>query len=90
MTPAKKAAKKDSERPFEERLASLEELVDNLASGELSLEEGVDLFKEGVELIKGLQGSLKGAEKKVTLLAEELAAGLEELEGVGEDGDDDA
>jgi exodeoxyribonuclease VII small subunit len=87
--PAMSAAKKKpdpAEAPFEERLARLEELVDQLESGELSLEEGVERYGEGVRLLQGLQQSLSAAELQVDQLTEELRRSLEQLEA--EDADD--
>lgn len=74
---------------FETRLARLEELVRSLEDGGLGLEQGVERFREGVELLKGLSGSLAGAEQRVTELTAGLRRELEELERAGEalDGD---
>ncbi len=73
------------EVPFEERLARLEALVGELEGGELSLEEGVSRYREGVELLQALHEALLGAEGKVEKLTEVLRRGLEELEAEGEE-----
>jgi len=67
---------------FEEALRRLEEIVEKLESGELSLEESMALFEEGVSLTRTCGRQLEQAEQKVsTLLAEadveESAAGVE-------------
>ncbi|KAA3604519.1 MAG: exodeoxyribonuclease VII small subunit [Planctomycetota bacterium] len=89
MSAARKAA---AEKPsFEVRLAQLEALVEDLESGEWSLEDGVDKYRQGVELLRTLQTSLASAELKVQKLTEELRqelAALEEEEpGLAEDGE---
>ena len=86
MTPAKKPAQPPA---FEERLHELESLVEGLESGDLSLEDGIEHFRQGVELLKGLHASLRDADRKVEMLAEVLRKDLAELEGVEEDEDDD-
>jgi exodeoxyribonuclease VII small subunit len=75
---------------FESQLARLEELVRGLEGGELGLEEGVERFREGVEMLKGLSAALAGAEQRVEELTAGLRRELEELERAGEriDGDD--
>lgn len=82
---------KDAGNPaFEDQLQRLEALVQQLESGELGLEQGVERYREGVDLLKGLNASLAAAEQKVDLLTEELRrelAGLEQDEA-GADGDD--
>jgi len=85
MSPAKKKAAA-AEPPFEERLARLEELVEPQEGGELSLEEGVERYGEGVTLLQGLQASLSAAELKVEQLTEVLRDSLEQLEGGEDDG----
>jgi|GEM_PF-1017159 exodeoxyribonuclease VII small subunit len=57
---------------FEERLTQLEVLVDQLESGELGLEQGVDRYRQGVELLSTLQKSLASAEQKVAELTQDL------------------
>lgn len=62
------AAKKSY--PFEESLAKLEALVEKMESGELSLEDSLSTFEEGIQLTRSCQEALKKAEQKVQLLME--------------------
>ncbi|MAW60249.1 MAG: exodeoxyribonuclease VII small subunit [Planctomycetes bacterium] len=87
MAAAKKAGKKKPS--FEEGLGRLEELVEALESGELGLEDGVDHYKEGVELLAVLQQQLAGAEARVEDLTSQLRETLAELEEDDDDGDED-
>ncbi|MFT4797196.1 MAG: exodeoxyribonuclease VII small subunit [Candidatus Azotimanducaceae bacterium] len=62
------AAKKSY--PFESSLARLESLVEQMESGELSLDESLKLFEEGIKLTRECQQALADAEQKVNLLLE--------------------
>ncbi len=66
-TPAKKTelAKKPD---FEHSLARLEEIVRKLESANLSLDEAMKLFEEGVQLSRDCQKHLEQAEGKVEIL----------------------
>ena len=60
------AVKKIAENiKFEEALAELEEQVRRLESGELSLEESLDVYKYGVELSKVCAGKLEAVKQEV-------------------------
>ena len=65
---------------FEEGLGRLEALVDELEGGELSLEEGVEHYREGVELLVELQKQLAGAESRVGDLTAQLQQTLARIE----------
>lgn len=55
---------------FEGSLAQLEELVEQLEGGDLSLEKSMAAFEKGVTLTRECQTALKAAEQKVQLLME--------------------
>ena len=65
--------------PFEESLEKLSRLVEKMESGDLSLEESLKVFEEGIKLSKDCQNALSEAEKKVQalLLEEEQATELD-------------
>ena len=56
---------------FEEALEKLENLVTKLESGELSLEDSMKSFEEGIKLTRLCQSQLAEAELKVKKLIEE-------------------
>lgn len=56
---------------FEEALARLEEIVKQMESGKLTLDETTALFEEGVKLSALLKGRLNIARNKVMLLTED-------------------
>jgi exodeoxyribonuclease VII small subunit len=62
------AAKKSY--PFESSLARLETLVEQMESGEMSLDESLKLFEEGIKLTRECQQALSEAEQKVNVLLE--------------------
>lgn len=53
---------------FDDGLDRLETLVQQLESGNLSLEEALARFEEGVQLSQGLQKQLAEAQRKVEVL----------------------
>ena len=55
----------EEEKKFEEAIKELETLVEEMESGGLSLEESLDKFSKGVELIKLCHNKLNNAEKKI-------------------------
>ncbi len=64
----KETSKKAQTEKFEERLAQLEQLVEQLEQGDLSLDESLKAFETGVSLTKSCLTTLKQAEIKVKQL----------------------
>lgn len=56
---------------FEQSLEALQNLVERLESGNLSLEESLGAFEQGVALTRECQQALTQAEQKVALLLEQ-------------------
>ena len=63
---------------LEKSLADLEDLVEELESGDLPLEKAMKKFEEGIKLTRSCQKALKDAEQKVEILLK--SAGGEALE----------
>jgi len=75
---------------FESRLDRLKEVVERLERGDLPLEEGVALYKEGLELAKACGKQLESARHEVKVVSEGLVREFEALEALGaEDANDD-
>lgn len=55
---------------FETSLDELEQLVQRMEQGELSLDESLKAYERGVALYRRCQGALEQAELKVRLLAD--------------------
>jgi exodeoxyribonuclease VII small subunit len=67
-TPAPKKPEPQKKPDFERSLARLEEVVRKLESPQLSLDEAMKLFEEGVALSRECQKQLEEAEGKVEIL----------------------
>lgn len=63
--------KEKKEPKFEEALKKLEQIVEGLEGGELSLEESLRQYEEGVRLSRLCAGRLEEAKKKIDLLMKE-------------------
>jgi len=70
--------KKTNPINFEKTLAELEQLVEKMEKGDLSLEESLKYFERGILLTKTCQQALSEAEQKVRILLEK--DGKSELE----------
>ncbi|MEJ2299490.1 MAG: exodeoxyribonuclease VII small subunit [Woeseiaceae bacterium] len=53
---------------LEKSLTELEELVEELETGDLPLEKAMKKFEDGIKLTRGCQNALKEAEQKVEIL----------------------
>jgi exodeoxyribonuclease VII small subunit len=87
-TPSAKKPEPAKKPEFERSLARLEEVVRRLESPQLSLDEAMKLFEEGVALSRECQKQLEEAEGKVEILLKKadgkLTAEPFEPEGDGE------
>jgi exodeoxyribonuclease VII small subunit len=86
--PAPKKLEPQKKPDFERSLARLEEVVSKLESPQLSLDEAMKLFEEGVALSRECQKQLEEAEGKVEILLKKADGKLSvqpfEPEGEGE------
>ncbi|MEA1960243.1 MAG: exodeoxyribonuclease VII small subunit [Bacillota bacterium] len=62
---------------FDASLAKLEEIVAELESGQLSLEESLAMFEQGVALSVFCQKELKKTESKVSKLIQKINGDIE-------------
>jgi exodeoxyribonuclease VII small subunit len=77
---------------FEERLTQLESVVERLERGELSLDDSVRLFGEGVTLSNACKAELEKAEGRIQVLVDTRqgrvqTADLDEEDAADEDAD---
>ena len=56
---------------FEKSLKQLETLVDKLEKGDLSLEDSLKNFEQGVKLTRDCRQALQTAEQKISILSKE-------------------
>ncbi|WP_101925970.1 MULTISPECIES: exodeoxyribonuclease VII small subunit [Luteimonas] len=72
----KKSATAETPSPvadFENALGQLEQLVEKMEAGEMSLEESLGAYERGVSLYRQCQQALEDAEQRVRLLSDPAA-----------------
>jgi exodeoxyribonuclease VII small subunit len=82
------ARKEQNEKKFEIALEELEQVVEQLESGDLPLEDSLAAFEKGVGLVKLCNQKLNEVEKKVELLVKDKEGKLQ-LKALEVAGDDD-
>jgi len=55
---------------FNKGLLQLEEIIDKMESGELSLEDSLKYFEEGVKIHRQCHAALTDAEQRISVLSE--------------------
>ncbi len=71
------SAKRTSTRTFEDALRRLEAIVESLEQGNVSLDEAVGLYEEGIQLSKECAERLKASELKIKKLTKSISGQLE-------------
>jgi exodeoxyribonuclease VII small subunit len=85
-------AKKDQpDKKFESALEELENIIEQLESGDLSLEDTLAAFEKGVSLVKHCNQKLSEVEKKVELLLKDKEGRLQlkTLDSLADDEEED-
>ena len=59
---------KEEDMNFEDAMKALEQIANELENWELSLEQSVDKFEEGIKISKKCNEILEKAEKKISIL----------------------
>jgi exodeoxyribonuclease VII small subunit len=65
------------DKNFESALEELEQVVEQLESGELSLEDSLSAFEKGVGLVRFCNQKLSEVEKKIELLVKDKEGKLQ-------------
>ena len=63
---------------FEENLKELEDIVKKLEGGDVSLDEMLELFEQGIARTKECNEQLKNAEQKISILIKNNSGEMEE------------
>jgi len=66
-----------AEIKFEEALKKLEKIVEDLEKGDLTLDEALKIYQEGIELSRACSQHLEGAKKKIEVLSKNKKGGFE-------------
>ena len=64
------------EKSFEAALAELEEIVAKLESGDLALEDSLELFEKGIKLSRECRERLISAERRIEILMKDANGNL--------------
>ena len=71
-------ARKDAaDKKFESALEELEQVVEQLESGDLSLEDSLSAFEKGVGLVRFCNQKLNEVEKKIEMLVKDKEGKLQ-------------
>ncbi|RHF39070.1 exodeoxyribonuclease VII small subunit [Collinsella intestinalis] len=73
---------------YKEASTELELIIRSLESGEMELEESLESYTRGVELLKSLRSRLAGAEQKVSVLLKDIDGNDELVPGAPADDSD--
>ena len=68
----------ENNKSFEEMIQNLEAIAKDLESGDLSLDDSVKKFEEGMKISKECSKILENAEKKITILTKDAEGNLKE------------
>jgi len=83
-----------AKKTFEQTIKQLEQIVQDLESGDMPLEKAVKKFEEGIQLAKLCSEKLDETEKRITILMQDSNGKLSEKPFGGEndelDADDEA
>jgi exodeoxyribonuclease VII small subunit len=71
------ARKEAVDQKFESALEELEQVVEQLESGELSLEDSLSAFEKGIGLVRFCNDKLSEVEKKIEMLVKEKEGKLQ-------------
>ncbi len=66
------------DKSFEEAICQLEQIVSKLEKGDISLEDSISNFQEGIELSRYCAAKLDEAEKKISVLLQDEEGNLVE------------
>jgi exodeoxyribonuclease VII small subunit len=89
------AKKTEEKKGFEAYLQEIEDIVEKLESGELSLDEAIKYYENGMQLAAKCEKALKDAKIKIEVLKKKTGGGYatepldEETDEDEEDEDDD-
>ena len=68
-----------AKKTFEQALEQLEQIVQDLESGDLPLEKAIKRFEEGIKLSKYCNAKLDESEKRITILMQNNSGNVSEV-----------
>ena len=76
-----------AKKTFEHAMKKLEQIVQDLESGDMPLEKAIKTFEDGIQLSKFCSEKLDETEKRITILMQSPDGELSEVPFSGEDED---
>ena len=77
-----------AKKTFEQSMKQLEQIVQDLESGDLSLEKAIKKFEEGIQLSRFCSKKLEETEKKISILLKNTNGEISETPFQAEDEND--
>ncbi|MFC1578286.1 exodeoxyribonuclease VII small subunit [Thermodesulfobacteriota bacterium] len=74
-----------AKKTFEQAMKQLEQIVQDLESGDMPLEKAIKTFEDGIRLSKFCSEKLDETEKRITILMQDSDGKLSEAPFSGED-----
>ncbi len=71
-----KKAKMEADFKFEKALARIEQIVDQMESGEIELDKALALYQEGMELMARCQATLEETQNKIKKITRDIQGRL--------------
>jgi len=68
-----------AKKTFEQALKQLEQIVQDLESGDIPLEKAIKKFEEGIELSNFCAEKLDESEKRITILTKDAAGNVSDM-----------
>lgn len=68
-----------AKKTFEQAMKQLEQIVQDLESGDMPLEKAIKKFEEGIQLSKYCTSKLDESEKRITILMKDAAGDVSEV-----------
>ena len=76
-----------AKKTFEQAMKQLEQIVQELESGDIPLEKAIKKFEEGIELSKFCAERLDESEKRITILTQDAAGNVSDMPFTAENRD---
>jgi exodeoxyribonuclease VII small subunit len=71
-----KKTKIETDFKFEKALARIEDIVDQMESGDIELDKALDLYREGMELMSKCQSALEKTQNKIKIITRDIQGKL--------------
>jgi exodeoxyribonuclease VII small subunit len=68
-----------AKKTFEQAMKQLEQIVQELESGDMPLETAIKKFEEGIQLSKFCTDKLDESEKRITILVQDAAGNISDM-----------